>query len=63
MSTAAYRTPDDVIAHALQMRHQEDEWLLDQKDSVEAKIELAFAQFEQRVLRGRRNLRRVLRSR
>ena len=46
MRTGAYQTPDDVIDRALEMLHSEEEWLLDQKDTIEAKIERAFAQFE-----------------
>jgi Arc/MetJ-type ribon-helix-helix transcriptional regulator len=46
MRTGAYQTPDDVIARALEMLHSEDEWLLDQKGTIEAKIERAFGQFE-----------------
>jgi Arc/MetJ-type ribon-helix-helix transcriptional regulator len=46
MRTGAYQSSDDVISRALEMLHSEDEWLRDQKDSFEAKIERAFAQFE-----------------
>jgi antitoxin ParD1/3/4 len=46
MRTGAYRNPDDVINRALQMLHTEDEWLQDHKDSIEAKIDRAFSQFE-----------------
>jgi len=46
MCTGVYRNPEDVIAHALEMLHSQDEWLQDQKDSMEAKIERSFEQFE-----------------
>ena len=46
MRTGAYQNPDDVISRALEMLRTEDEWLQDQKDSIEAKIERAFGQFE-----------------
>jgi Arc/MetJ-type ribon-helix-helix transcriptional regulator len=46
MLTGAYQTPDDVIDCALEMLHSEQEWLLDQKDTIETKIGLAFEQFE-----------------
>ncbi len=46
MRTGAYQNPDDVIGRALEMLHTEDEWLHDQKDSIGAKIERAFEQFE-----------------
>jgi Arc/MetJ-type ribon-helix-helix transcriptional regulator len=46
MRTGAYQNPDDVIGHALEMLHSEDEWLQDQKGPIEAKINRAFDQFE-----------------
>jgi Arc/MetJ-type ribon-helix-helix transcriptional regulator len=46
LRTGAYRTAEEVIGRALEVLHSEDEWLHDQKDSIEAKIERAFAQFE-----------------
>ncbi len=35
-----------MIGRALEMLHTEDEWLQDQRNSIEAKIERAFEQFE-----------------
>lgn len=46
METGAYQDTDDVISRALEMLHGEDRWLQEQKSSIEAKIERAFAQFE-----------------
>ena len=46
LQTGAYQNFDEVIGRALEMLHSEDEWLQDQKDSIEAKIERAFSQFE-----------------
>ncbi len=46
MRTGAYRNPDAVVAHALDLLNSADELLQDEQDSVEAKIERAFAQFE-----------------
>jgi len=46
LRTGAYQNPEEVIGRALEMLHSEEEWLQDQKDSIEAKIERAFAQFE-----------------
>ncbi len=46
MRTGAYQNPDDVIGRALERLQTEDEWLQDQKGSIEAKIERAFGQFE-----------------
>ena len=45
MRTGAYQNPDDVIGRALEMLQSEDEWLQDQKSSIEAKINRAFDQF------------------
>lgn len=46
LETGAYRNPDEVIGRALEMLHSEDEWLQDQKDLIEGRIERAFAQCE-----------------
>jgi antitoxin ParD1/3/4 len=46
LRTGAYQNPEEVIGRALEMLHSEDECLQDQKESIEAKIERAFAQFE-----------------
>ena len=46
LQTRAYQNPEGVIGRALEMLHAEDEWLQDRKDSIAAKIERAFAQFE-----------------
>jgi Arc/MetJ-type ribon-helix-helix transcriptional regulator len=46
MRTGAYENPDDVISCALEMLHSQEQWLLDQKDSIEEKIEPAYGQFE-----------------
>lgn len=46
MRTGAYQNAEEVIGRALEMLHSEDEWLHDQKEQVEAKIERAFIQFE-----------------
>jgi len=46
LRTGAYQNPEEVIGRALEMLHSEEEWLHDQKDSIEAKIERAFVQFE-----------------
>jgi Arc/MetJ-type ribon-helix-helix transcriptional regulator len=44
--TGAYKNPDDVVSHALEILHSEGQWLRKQPNSIEAKIERAFAQFE-----------------
>jgi hypothetical protein len=46
METGAYQDPNDVISRVLEMLRGEEQWLQEQKSSIEAKIERAFAQFE-----------------
>ena len=46
MQTGAYQSPDEVIGLALRMLHSEEEWLLDHKAEIAAKIERAFGQFD-----------------
>ena len=46
LRTGAYQNPDQVIGRALELLHAEDEWLHGNKDSIEAKIERAFTQFD-----------------
>ncbi|MDQ2840667.1 MAG: hypothetical protein M3Y72_06435 [Acidobacteriota bacterium] len=46
LRTGAYQNPDEVLGRALELLHSEDEWLQEQKDSIEAEIERAFAQCE-----------------
>jgi antitoxin ParD1/3/4 len=46
MRTGAYQNPEEVVGRALEMLHSEDEELRDQKESIRAKIERAFEQFE-----------------
>jgi antitoxin ParD1/3/4 len=46
LRTGAYQNPEEVIGRALEMLHSEDECLQNQKESIEAKIKRAFAQFE-----------------
>ncbi|HZQ55850.1 MAG TPA: type II toxin-antitoxin system ParD family antitoxin [Bryobacteraceae bacterium] len=46
LRTGAYENPEEVIGRALEMLHSEDECLQDQRESLEAKIERSFAQFE-----------------
>ena len=46
MQTGAYQSPDEVIGRALRMLHSEEEWLLDHKAEIAAKIERAFEQFD-----------------
>lgn len=46
IQSGAYQNPDDVIARALEVLRDEEEWLHDQKTEVAEKIERAFGQFE-----------------
>ena len=46
MQTGAYQSPDEVIGLALRRLHSEEEWLLDHKAEIAAKIERAFEQFD-----------------
>jgi putative addiction module CopG family antidote len=46
MQTGAYQSPDEVIGLALRRLHSEEEWLLDHKAEIAAKIERAFGQFD-----------------
>ena len=46
MKTGAYANPEEVIARALEMLHDEGEWLQDNGQLIREKIEKAFIQFE-----------------
>jgi antitoxin ParD1/3/4 len=46
MQTGAYQNADEVIERALRMLHSEQQWLLDHKAEITAKIERAFGQFD-----------------
>lgn len=46
IQSGAYQTPDQVIERALEMLRSEDDWLHEDKDSIQEKIERAFGQFE-----------------
>lgn len=46
MQTGAYQDTDDVIGKALEMLHGQNAWLLEHKEDIATKIELAFRQFE-----------------
>ena len=46
MQTGAYRSPDEVIARALEILHSEDEWLHGHSAEIAEKIERALRQFD-----------------
>jgi putative addiction module CopG family antidote len=46
IESGAYQNADEVIERALEVLRSEDGWLLNHRDDVAEKIELAFSQFE-----------------
>jgi antitoxin ParD1/3/4 len=46
IQTGAYQNPDDVIGRALEVLRSEEEWLVENKSSIDEKIERAFGQFD-----------------
>jgi Arc/MetJ-type ribon-helix-helix transcriptional regulator len=46
IENGSYQSPEDLIAHALEVLRSEDEWLDENKTAICAKIERAFGQFE-----------------
>jgi putative addiction module CopG family antidote len=46
IESGAYQSPDDVIARALDVLREEEDWLHENRDEIAAKIDRAFDQFE-----------------
>lgn len=46
IESGAYQSPDDVIARALDVLRDEEDWLEENRNEIADKIEKAFAQFE-----------------
>jgi Arc/MetJ-type ribon-helix-helix transcriptional regulator len=46
IESGAYQSPDDVIARALDVLRDEEDWLQENRNEIADKIEKAFAQFE-----------------
>lgn len=46
IESGAYHSPDDVIARALDVLREEEDWLHENRDEIAAKIDRAFDQFE-----------------
>jgi Arc/MetJ-type ribon-helix-helix transcriptional regulator len=46
LRTGAYRIPDDVIDHALDVLHEQDEWLTVNRQAVEEKIRAGIDELE-----------------
>ena len=44
--SGAYETPDQVIERALEVLRSEDEWLIQNKDAINAKLQRALDQFD-----------------
>ena len=41
-----YQSADEFVAHAVQLLHEQEQWLADNRDGIAAKIEHGFAQAE-----------------
>ena len=46
IESGAYQDPDEVIGRALEALRSEDEWLLENKNAINEKIERAIAQLD-----------------
>ena len=46
IESGAYQSPDDVIARALDVLREEEDWLHENRDEIADKIDRAFDQFE-----------------
>jgi Arc/MetJ-type ribon-helix-helix transcriptional regulator len=46
IASGAYQSPDDVIARALDVLRDEEDWLQENRNEIAGKIDKAFAQFE-----------------
>ena len=46
MRSGAYQGPDDVIDHALEVLHERDEWLLANRQAIDAKIRRGMAELD-----------------
>lgn len=46
LRTGAYRSPDDVIDRALEILHEHDEWLAENRQFINAKIHNGIAELE-----------------
>ena len=49
IQSGAYHSPDEVIERALEMLRSEDQWLLQNKDAINRKIQRAIAQIDRGV--------------
>lgn len=46
MRSGAYGSPDDVIDRALEVLHEQDEWLTANRQEIDAKIRTGIAELE-----------------
>jgi Arc/MetJ-type ribon-helix-helix transcriptional regulator len=46
LRSGAYRSPDDVIDRALQVLHEQDRWLLANRQSINRRIQKGIAELE-----------------
>jgi antitoxin ParD1/3/4 len=46
LRSGAYRSPEDVIDRALDVLHEQDEWLTTNRQAIDAKIHTAIAQLD-----------------
>ena len=46
MQTGAYKSADEVVAHALELLRSGEQWLESEKTAIASKIETALKQFE-----------------
>jgi putative addiction module CopG family antidote len=46
LRSGAYSSTDDVIDRALEVLHEQDEWLLAQRQNIDAKIQRGIAELE-----------------
>ena len=46
LRSGVYRSPDDVIDRALQVLHEQDQWLVANRQSIDARIQKGIAELE-----------------
>ena len=46
VARGSYRSADEFVAHAVQLLHEQEQWLADNRQDISAKIEQGFAQAE-----------------
>jgi putative addiction module CopG family antidote len=46
LRSGAYRSPDDVIDRALDVLHEQDEWLMANREAINAKIQKGIEELE-----------------